>query len=59
MFNIRTTRICEIQIHELALYSLLDGSTYKFEDLCRAIVGTQSHMLFNLDKLIFKLVNKV
>jgi paired amphipathic helix protein Sin3a len=44
-----------------ALYSLLDGSAdnAKFEDECRAIIGTQSYMLFTLDKLIFKLVKQV
>lgn len=41
-----------------ALYNLLDG-TYdntKFEDECRAFIGTQSYVLFTLDKLIYKLV---
>lgn len=44
-----------------ALYSLLDGSAdnAKFEDECRAIIGTQSYMLFTLDKLIFKLVKQL
>eukprot|EP00252_Welwitschia_mirabilis_P014418 TRINITY_DN3168_c0_g1_i2.p1 TRINITY_DN3168_c0_g1~~TRINITY_DN3168_c0_g1_i2.p1 ORF type:complete len:1345 (-),score=339.72 TRINITY_DN3168_c0_g1_i2:26-4060(-) len=44
-----------------ALYSLLDGSAdnSKFEDECRAIIGTQSYMLFTLDKLIFKLVKQL
>ncbi|KAH9300767.1 hypothetical protein KI387_012350, partial [Taxus chinensis] len=43
------------------LYSLLDGSAdnAKFEDDCRAIIGTQSYVLFTLDKLIFKLVKQV
>ncbi|XP_031282358.1 paired amphipathic helix protein Sin3-like 4 isoform X2 [Pistacia vera] len=41
-----------------ALYSLLDGSSdnTKFEDDCRAIIGTQSYVLFTLDKLLYKLV---
>lgn len=44
-----------------ALYSLVDGSSdnTKFEDDCRAIVGTQSYLLFTLDKLIYKLVKQV
>ena len=44
-----------------ALYSLLDGSAdnTKFEDDCRAIIGTQSYLLFTLDKLIYKLVKQV
>lgn len=44
-----------------ALYSLLDGSSdnTKFEDDCRASIGTQSYILFTLDKLIFKLVKQV
>nr|XP_024382615.1 paired amphipathic helix protein Sin3-like 4 isoform X2 [Physcomitrium patens] len=43
------------------LYGLLDGSVdnSKFEDECRAIVGTQSYILFTLDKLIFKLVKQL
>ena len=43
------------------LYSLLDGSVEnsKFEDECRAIIGTQSYVLFTLDKLIFKLVKQL
>ena len=43
------------------LYSLLDGSVdnSKFEDDCRAIIGTQSYVLFTLDKLIFKLVKQL
>jgi paired amphipathic helix protein Sin3a len=42
------------------LYGLLDGSldNSKFEDECRAIIGTQSYVLFTLDKLIFKLVKQ-
>ncbi|KAJ8773731.1 hypothetical protein K2173_006381 [Erythroxylum novogranatense] len=44
-----------------ALYSLLDGSSdnVKFEDDCRALIGTQSYVLFTLDKLIFKLVKQL
>ncbi|XP_058193271.1 paired amphipathic helix protein Sin3-like 3 [Rhododendron vialii] len=44
-----------------ALYSLLDGSSdnTKFEDDCRAIIGTQSYVLFTLDKLIYKLVKQL
>ncbi|GFY88375.1 SIN3-like 3 [Actinidia rufa] len=43
-----------------ALYNLLDGSSdnTKFEDDCRAIIGTQSYVLFTLDKLIYKLVKQ-
>ncbi|KAJ6838532.1 paired amphipathic helix protein Sin3-like 4 [Iris pallida] len=44
-----------------ALYNLLDGSAdnTKFEDDCRAIVGTQSYILFTLDKLIYKIVKQL
>ncbi|KAE9613429.1 putative transcription regulator Others family [Lupinus albus] len=44
-----------------ALYSLLDGSSdnTKFEDDCRALIGTQSYVLFTLDKLIYKLVKQL
>ncbi|XP_039068905.1 paired amphipathic helix protein Sin3-like 4 isoform X2 [Hibiscus syriacus] len=44
-----------------ALYNLLDGSSdnTKFEDDCRAIIGTQSYVLFTLDKLIFKIVKQL
>ncbi|KAJ7943566.1 Paired amphipathic helix protein Sin3-like [Quillaja saponaria] len=44
-----------------ALYNLLDGSSdnTKFEDDCRAIIGTQSYILFTLDKLIYKLVKQL
>lgn len=44
-----------------ALYSLLDGTSdnTKFEDDCRAIIGTQSYVLFTLDKLLYKLVKHV
>ncbi|KAK4784384.1 hypothetical protein SAY86_018752 [Trapa natans] len=44
-----------------ALYNLLDGSSdnTKFEDDCRSIVGTQSYVLFTLDKLIYKLVKQL
>lgn len=43
------------------LYNLLDGSidNSKFEDDCRETIGTQSYMLFTLDKLIYKLVKQV
>ncbi|KAL3694267.1 hypothetical protein R1sor_007918 [Riccia sorocarpa] len=43
------------------LFSLLDGSldNAKFEDECRTIIGTQSYILFTLDKLIFKLVKQL
>ncbi|KAG6713221.1 hypothetical protein I3842_05G141700 [Carya illinoinensis] len=45
----------------IALYNLLDGSSdnTKFEDDCRAIIGTQSYVLFTLDKLIYKLVKQL
>ncbi|XP_078431009.1 paired amphipathic helix protein Sin3-like 4 isoform X2 [Wolffia australiana] len=44
-----------------ALYNLLDGSSdnAKFEDDCRAIIGTQSYVLFTLDKLIYKVVKQL
>ncbi|KAL8150199.1 hypothetical protein V2J09_020007 [Rumex salicifolius] len=44
-----------------ALYNLLDGTSdnSKFEDDCRAIIGTQSYLLFTLDKLIYKLVKQL
>lgn len=44
-----------------ALFNLIDGSSdnTKFEDDCRAIIGTQSYVLFTLDKLIYKLVKQV
>ncbi|KAI0488543.1 hypothetical protein KFK09_028379 [Dendrobium nobile] len=44
-----------------ALYSLLDGTAdnTKFEDDCRAIIGTQSYLLFTLDKLIYKVVKQL
>lgn len=44
-----------------ALFSLLNGSAdnTKFEDDCRSIIGTQSYVLFTLDKLIYKLVKQV
>ncbi|PKU86623.1 paired amphipathic helix protein Sin3-like 4 isoform X1 [Dendrobium catenatum] len=44
-----------------ALYSLLDGTAdnAKFEDDCRAIIGTQSYLLFTLDKLIYKVVKQL
>ncbi|KAL5725314.1 hypothetical protein ACHQM5_008470 [Ranunculus cassubicifolius] len=44
-----------------ALYNLLDGSAdnTKYEDECRAVIGTQSYVLFTLDKLIFKIVKQL
>ncbi|XP_064949089.1 paired amphipathic helix protein Sin3-like 4 isoform X1 [Musa acuminata AAA Group] len=44
-----------------ALYHLLDGSAdnTKFEDDCRAIIGTQSYVLFTLDKLIYKVAKQL
>ncbi|XP_050905348.1 paired amphipathic helix protein Sin3-like 4 [Lathyrus oleraceus] len=44
-----------------ALYSLLDRSSdnTKFEDDCRAIIGTQSYLLVTLDKLIYKLFKQL
>ncbi|XP_009415815.2 paired amphipathic helix protein Sin3-like 4 isoform X1 [Musa acuminata AAA Group] len=44
-----------------ALYHLLDGSAdnTKFEDDCRTIIGTQSYLLFTLDKLIYKVVKQL
>ncbi|WOL03842.1 paired amphipathic helix protein Sin3-like 4 isoform X2 [Canna indica] len=44
-----------------ALYNLLDGSAdnTKFEDDCRATIGTQSYVLFTLDKLIYKIVKQL
>ncbi|XP_072965914.1 paired amphipathic helix protein Sin3-like 4 [Typha angustifolia] len=44
-----------------ALYNLLDGSAdnTKFEDDCRASIGTQSYLLFTLDKLIYKVVKQL
>ncbi|AQK79692.1 Paired amphipathic helix protein Sin3-like 3 [Zea mays] len=43
-----------------ALYNLLDGSSdhTKFEDDCRSIIGTQSYVLFTIDKLIYKIVKQ-
>ena len=43
------------------LLNLLDGSIEhsKYEDECRAIIGTQSYVLFTLDKVVFKLVKQV
>ncbi|XP_073050170.1 paired amphipathic helix protein Sin3-like 4 isoform X2 [Primulina eburnea] len=43
-----------------SLHSLLNGSSdnTKFEDDCRAIIGTQSYILFTVDKLIHKLVKQ-
>ncbi|XP_057774746.1 paired amphipathic helix protein Sin3-like 3 isoform X2 [Salvia miltiorrhiza] len=44
-----------------ALHSLLNGSSdnAKFEDECRALVGSQSYILSTLDKLIHKLVKQL
>ncbi|KAL6619882.1 hypothetical protein ACP70R_035021 [Stipagrostis hirtigluma subsp. patula] len=44
-----------------AVYNLLDGSSdnTKFEDECRSIIGTQSYVLFTLDKLIYKIVKQL
>ncbi|XP_039121136.1 paired amphipathic helix protein Sin3-like 4 isoform X2 [Dioscorea cayenensis subsp. rotundata] len=44
-----------------ALYNLLDGSAdnTKFEDDCRSLIGTQSYVLFTLDKLIYKIVKQL
>ncbi|XP_074557091.1 paired amphipathic helix protein Sin3-like 3 isoform X3 [Curcuma longa] len=44
-----------------ALFNLLDGSAdnTKFEDDCRSIIGTQSYVLFTLDKLIYKVVKQL
>ncbi|VAH00014.1 unnamed protein product [Triticum turgidum subsp. durum] len=44
-----------------ALYNLIDGSSdnTKFEDDCRSIIGTQSYVLFTLDKLIYKVVKQL
>ncbi|KAG9134469.1 hypothetical protein Leryth_019931 [Lithospermum erythrorhizon] len=44
-----------------ALHSLLDGSSdnARFEDDCRSIIGTQSYILFTLEKLIYKLVKQL
>ncbi|KAI4385181.1 hypothetical protein MLD38_003236 [Melastoma candidum] len=44
-----------------ALYNLVDGCSdnAKFEDDCRVIIGTQSYLLFTLDKLIYKLVKQL
>ncbi|CAN8311913.1 unnamed protein product [Cochlearia groenlandica] len=41
-----------------ALYNLLEGTTdnSKFEDECRSFFGTQSYILFTLDKLVQKFV---
>jgi hypothetical protein len=43
------------------LYSLLDGQidNSRFEDECRAMLGTSSYVLFTLDKLVFKFVKQV
>eukprot|EP00245_Coleochaete_scutata_P002928 TRINITY_DN14179_c0_g1_i2.p1 TRINITY_DN14179_c0_g1~~TRINITY_DN14179_c0_g1_i2.p1 ORF type:complete len:1452 (-),score=385.29 TRINITY_DN14179_c0_g1_i2:688-5043(-) len=43
------------------LYNLLDGTieNSKFEDECRAIIGTHSYVLFTIDKLIYKFVKQL
>uniref|UniRef100_A0A804L702 Sin3 C-terminal domain-containing protein n=1 Tax=Musa acuminata subsp. malaccensis TaxID=214687 RepID=A0A804L702_MUSAM len=54
-------RICHIQRFMSALFNLLDGSAdnTKFEDDCRGIIGTQSYVLFTMDKLIYKIVKQL
>ncbi|KAK7263736.1 hypothetical protein RJT34_31331 [Clitoria ternatea] len=44
-----------------ALCNLLDGSSDNtiFKDDCRPIIGTQSYVLFTLNKLIYKLVKQL
>ncbi|GMH01660.1 hypothetical protein Nepgr_003499 [Nepenthes gracilis] len=44
-----------------ALRNLLHGTSdnSKFEDDCRATIGTQSYLLFTLDKLIYELVKQL
>ncbi|XP_019170871.1 PREDICTED: paired amphipathic helix protein Sin3-like 3 isoform X2 [Ipomoea nil] len=44
-----------------AIFGLLDGScdNAKFEDDCRAIIGSQSYILFTVDKLIYKIVKQL
>ncbi|GJP54255.1 hypothetical protein CLOM_g13365 [Closterium sp. NIES-68] len=43
------------------LYNLLDGQidNTRFEDECRAAIGTQSYVLFTIDKLIYRLVKQL
>ncbi|VFQ95207.1 unnamed protein product [Cuscuta campestris] len=43
------------------VFGLLDGScdNAKFEDECRAIIGSQSYILFTLDKLIYKIAKQL
>ncbi|KAJ0243536.1 Histone deacetylase interacting domain-containing protein [Hirschfeldia incana] len=44
-----------------AVFSLLNGSVenYEFEDECRDIIGSQSYVLFTLDKLLYILVKQL
>lgn len=46
-------------VHSSQLHDLLEMIWAKFEGDCRAIIGTQSYVLFTLDKLIYKLVKQV
>lgn len=43
------------------LYNLLDGQidNVRFQDECRAAIGTHSFVLFTIDKLIYKLVKQL
>ena len=43
------------------LYAVLDGSldSAKYEDECRALMGTGAYMLFTLDKLVLQLVKQL
>lgn len=42
------------------LYDLIDGNhdASAYEDACRALLGTNSYVLFTLDKLIYKMVKQ-
>jgi len=44
-----------------SLKSLLDGSleTSKYEDRCRSLLGTNSYILFTMDKLIARLIKQI
>ncbi|GJQ13517.1 hypothetical protein GpartN1_g5308.t1 [Galdieria partita] len=44
-----------------SLKSLLDGSleTLKYEDRCRSLLGTNSYILFTMDKLIARLIKQI
>lgn len=44
-----------------SLKSLLDGSleTFKYEDRCRSLLGTNSYILFTMDKLIARLIKQI